>query len=107
VYASSATDIVIDINGYYGEVGVVGTSTGNTAVGLNALGVNTTGGDNTAFGTGALSGNTTGNGNAAFGDEALRTPGCTAQKEGDLCAGSPIHPQSLPCFLRHHGGSLL
>lgn len=67
-YASSATDIVIDINGYYGEVGKVGSDPeSNTAVGIGALGFNTTGSDNTAFGAGALSANTTGHGNAAFG----------------------------------------
>ena len=52
-YASSATDIVIDINGYYVPDGYVPTGTLNTAVG-GGLYSNTTGTQNTAVGQGAL-----------------------------------------------------
>jgi hypothetical protein len=72
LYASSATDVVIDINGYYAAPSDLA---GNTAIGTGALGNNTIGFgkgiDNTAFGTLALSSNTTGSGNTASGDLAL------------------------------------
>jgi hypothetical protein len=68
VYASAATDLVIDINGYYAP-GSNGTS--NTALGSGALSSNTTGGSNTASGTNALFINTTGNENTASGVDAL------------------------------------
>jgi len=48
-----------------------GAATRNTAVGYQALDVNTTGADNNAFGATALGANTTGSGNNAFGRTAL------------------------------------
>jgi hypothetical protein len=84
IFASSATDIVIDINGYYAsptdtndntaignfslEVNTSGA--GNTAVGARVLASNTTGSDNTAIGAGALNSNTTGGNNIAVGHRA-------------------------------------
>jgi hypothetical protein len=59
-YANVATDVVIDINGYYAS----GSGT-NTAFGIGALSSNTTGLDNTAVGAAAMSQNTTGFYNAA------------------------------------------
>jgi Chaperone of endosialidase len=71
VYASSATDIVIDINGYYVPDGYVPTGTLNTAFG-GGLYANTTGSQNTAVGQGALFFNTTGSYNTALGQGALQ-----------------------------------
>jgi hypothetical protein len=71
VYTNSATDIVIDINGYYVADGYVPTGDSNTASGAQALGSNTTGNGNTASGAQALGSNTTGNGNTASGSFAL------------------------------------
>jgi hypothetical protein len=83
VFASSATDIVIDINGYYASLS---DHAGNTAVGTGALANNgafdntasgsyalfsNEGSYNTASGNGALFSNTTGNGNTASGAGAL------------------------------------
>jgi hypothetical protein len=47
------------------------TGPNNTAVGVNALAINTSGGSNAAYGTNALSSNIIGNGNSAFGVNAL------------------------------------
>ncbi|HYK58171.1 MAG TPA: tail fiber domain-containing protein [Bryobacteraceae bacterium] len=66
VYANIATEVVIDINGYYGSAS--GT---NTAFGIGALSSNTTGLDNTAVGAAAMSQNTTGFYNAAFGNRSM------------------------------------
>ena len=71
VYANSATDIVIDINGYYVPDGYVPTGTFNTAFG-GGLYSNTTGTQNTAVGQGALFFNTTGSYNTALGQGALQ-----------------------------------
>jgi hypothetical protein len=85
VYANVATDIVIDINGYYaaiygslnntalGSQALVNNTSGNfnTAAGSQALQNNTTGSDNTATGGAALQNNTTGSGNTATGEGAL------------------------------------
>ena len=71
VYANSATDIVIDINGYYVPDGYVPAGTLNTAVG-GGLSSNTTGTQNTAVGQGALFFNTTGSYNTALGQGALQ-----------------------------------
>ena len=51
--------------------GVIDNTYGNTAVGFNALGVNTTGGQNTASGYVALRDNTSGSGNTVSGFAAL------------------------------------
>jgi hypothetical protein len=69
LYASDATDIVIDINGYYAAL----TSAENTMLGMGALSNNTTGGRNTALGLEALANNTTGSGNTATGTTALQS----------------------------------
>jgi len=82
----AATDIVIDMNGYYAApsdlngntaigVGTLAsntTGTNNTAVGSDALQTNTTGIHNTAVGTGALQETTTGSANTAVGNNALQ-----------------------------------
>jgi len=86
VVANAATDVVIDINGYYAAptdshadtaLGVAAlnsdtSGTDNTAFGYFALVANTSGADNTAVGSVALGANTTGANNTAFGYEALR-----------------------------------
>jgi hypothetical protein len=69
VYASNATDLVIDINGYYASLATLPGS--NTAFGTGALASNTTGIDNTASGFAALASNTTGSANTADGISAL------------------------------------
>src|ERR1017187_780970 len=69
VFASNATDLVIDINGYYASLTDL---LGNTALGTGALALNTTGSDNTASGLGALSANTSGSDNTASGYQALQ-----------------------------------
>ena len=91
VYASNATDLVIDINGYYAPIndafgntalGVgtlanntgnlsTGAGTANTAVGAEALASNTTGNANTGTGWLALTANTTGILNTADGFQGL------------------------------------
>ncbi|HEY6340190.1 MAG TPA: tail fiber domain-containing protein [Bryobacteraceae bacterium] len=71
VYVNSATDVVIDINGYYVPDGYVPTGSFNTAVG-GGLYSNTTGSQNTAVGQGALFYNTTGSYNTAVGQGALQ-----------------------------------
>ncbi len=65
----AATDIVIDMNGYYAAP----TDTvGNTGIGTGTLAGNTTGYDNTAVGNNALEDNTGGAYNAASGVYALQ-----------------------------------
>jgi len=68
VYASNATDLIIDINGYYAAPTDLHM---NTALGIGALQSNTTGFNNTASGASALTNNTTGLGNTADGTNAL------------------------------------
>src|SRR5215471_13809976 len=69
IYANSATDVVIDINGYYAAPSDLAS---NTAVGKGALENNTTGFNNTAIGPGALANNATGSNNTASGYTALQ-----------------------------------
>jgi hypothetical protein len=71
VYADDATDLVIDINGYYVQAAALTTAQANTAVGQDALTSNTTGAGNMASGFSALLNNTTGTGNTAAGYQAL------------------------------------
>ena len=87
VAAGNATDLIIDINGYYTTptdaalntaiglgAGSSFTGTGgalNTAVGGSALSSDTGGGDNTAVGDSSLRYNVVGNGNTAVGQNAL------------------------------------
>jgi hypothetical protein len=66
--AGNPTDVIIDINGYYGTPT---DSNSNTGIGAGALSSNTSGGGNTASGFEALQGNTTGSENVASGFEAL------------------------------------
>jgi hypothetical protein len=68
IVANSATDVVVDINGYYAAP--TGPQ-GDTALGIGALAGNTAGADNTAFGYLALANNASGAFNAAFGALAL------------------------------------
>jgi Chaperone of endosialidase len=68
VYANTATDIVVDINGYYAAI--YGPSN-NTGLGSGALVNNTSGAFNTAAGSQALQNNTTGSYNTATGAAAL------------------------------------
>lgn len=70
VFASSNTNPVIDINGYFASPSDLNS---NTAVGGGALQNNTTGNGNTASGYLALFNNTTGNGNTASGYNALQS----------------------------------
>jgi hypothetical protein len=70
VFASDRTDVVIDINGYYGST--FGSMPNNsTAVGTGALQGGSTGIENTAFGFAALQSNTVGHSNTATGTYAL------------------------------------
>jgi hypothetical protein len=64
----AATDVVIDMNGYFAAVTDVNS---NTALGTAALTSNTTGTDNTGSGDDALHSNTTGSDNTASGFQAL------------------------------------
>ena len=68
IVANSATDVVVDINGYYAAP--TGPQ-GDTALGIGALAGNTAGADNTAFGYLVLANNASGAFNAAFGALAL------------------------------------
>lgn len=81
VYASSATNIIIDINAYFVDQSNANTSTAlgtgasnagtqNTAVGFDSLETNS-GAANTAEGAYALAANSTGNNNVAIGGSAL------------------------------------
>src|SRR5262249_8533739 len=70
VYASNATDLFIDINGYYAAPTDLN---GNTAIGAGTLANNITGDHNTAIGQGALASNTTGGVNTATGNGALHS----------------------------------
>ena len=85
IYVTNATNLFIDVNGYYTAIGDANANTtlgigafesninggNNTAVGASALGGNTIGSDNTATGAGALYNNTTGSANTAVGELAL------------------------------------
>lgn len=101
VFVTNATDVILDIDGYFvGQTalssnntslavgpGASSAGTGNTAIGSNVLASNsgssntglgadalynnTSGLANTASGSGALQYNTTGSANSAFGDAAL------------------------------------
>jgi hypothetical protein len=104
VYANSATDLVIDINGFYaaptdlnantavgtGALANNTTGSGNTAFGFDPLELNTTGENNTAIGAFAMAGNTTGGGNTAIGTSALQnsTTGNNNIAIGLLAAGN-------------------
>jgi hypothetical protein len=68
-HGPSATNVIIDMNGYYAAP-TDGFS--NTAVGTGTLASNTTGYQNTASGASALANNTTGSGNTAVGGSALQ-----------------------------------
>jgi hypothetical protein len=69
IYANDSTDMVIDINGYYGAV--ADNNNGNTALGASALAVNAGGYGDSAFGIDALKANTTGSYNTGVGLSAL------------------------------------
>jgi len=69
LFASNATDVVVDINGYYAAI--YGTPANNFALGPGALAANTTGTYNTAYGSQALQDNTKGSYNTATGSAAL------------------------------------
>ena len=64
----AATDVVIDMNGFYAAPS---DGSFNTAIGTGALTNNTTGQGNTASGVSALNNNSTGNSNTATGFGAL------------------------------------
>ena len=68
VFAYGATDVIIDMNGFYAAPSDLN---GNTAVGTGTLLGNTTGADNTAIGVQALVSNTAGSANTANGFNAL------------------------------------
>jgi hypothetical protein len=68
IFASNATNIVLDINGYYA---VANDELANTAIGNLALQRNTTGADNIALGVGALRNNISGTFNTATGSFTL------------------------------------
>jgi len=70
VYASGATDLIIDINGYYCSPGALNL---NTALGSGALANVTSGTNNTAAGAQALADNTYGTANTAVGARALES----------------------------------
>jgi hypothetical protein len=66
--AGNATDVVVDINGYYSAPTDSGA---DTALGTGALNSDALGIENTAFGTAALFSNADGSGNSALGYKAL------------------------------------
>jgi hypothetical protein len=66
---NGATDLVIDINGYYTPTNALPDA--NPAFGAGALSSNSTGFQNTGIGVSALLSNTTGNNNTAVGFDAL------------------------------------
>ncbi len=92
IYVSNATDIVLDITGYFVAAPApvapadpdppdtdppdtdpapgIASGNQNTAIGFNTLQVNT-GDNNTSMGAYTLAGNTSGNNNVAFGADAL------------------------------------
>ena len=82
-YVTNNTDLILDIDGYFlaqSDSSTEGTALGtgasdagvqNTAVGFDALQVNSGGAGNTATGSLALAGNTSGNNNVALGAAAL------------------------------------
>jgi hypothetical protein len=84
-HGPAATDVVIDMNGFFAAptdlsgntaigAGTLASNTGgvdNTATGFGALELNTIGSYNTASGNFALQSNTTGNNNTASGIDAL------------------------------------
>jgi Chaperone of endosialidase len=87
IYVTDATNVVVDINGYYstenlspagfGSFGIgegalgVNSASYNTAVGFTALARNTTGSTDTAVGYLSLNANTTGADNTGVGNQAL------------------------------------
>jgi hypothetical protein len=83
----SATDLVIDMNGYFTAPTDLN---GNTAIGAGTLESNTTGTDNTAAGSGALQNNLTGSSNTATGQSALanNTAGGSNTAIGQAALGS-------------------
>ena len=83
VITNGATDLVIDINGYYTPPTDLNY---NTASGYLALGNNTTGNNNTASGYQALGSNTTGSGNTASGLNALASNNGSANTASGLNA---------------------
>jgi hypothetical protein len=68
LYALTATDVVIDINGYYAAIY---GPTSNTGLGSGSLANNTTGNFNTGTGSQTLQNNTVGSYNTATGASAL------------------------------------
>jgi hypothetical protein len=68
-HGPAATDVVIDMNGYFAAPTDLNA---NTAIGFGTLASNTTGNSNTATGVSALFSNTTGSGNTATGADALQ-----------------------------------
>jgi len=84
LFAADATDVVIDINGYYAALYVPSNS--NTAVGSGALDLNTAGLGNTAVGYNALSANVTGGNNIAVGNAAATNVG--GGNSGNIHIGS-------------------
>jgi hypothetical protein len=68
VFAYGATDVIVDMNGFYAAPTDLSN---NTAIGVGTLSVDTTGTDNTAIGSKALQSNTSGTGNTASGTDAL------------------------------------
>ena len=69
VYASNATDLIVDINGYFASV--TNPTTFNTAIGVGALQNNTTGLGNVATGLDSLFSTTTGGFNTGDGYQTL------------------------------------
>jgi hypothetical protein len=69
LFVSNATDVVIDINGYYAAL--YATPSNNLGLGPGALAANTSGSFNTAAGSDALQNNTKGSYNTATGSDAL------------------------------------
>jgi hypothetical protein len=69
IFASAATDLVIDINGYYAAPGDLNS---NIAIGVGSLASDTTGSQNMAIGPQTLANNTTGIANTASGYHAMQ-----------------------------------
>ena len=85
VFAYGATDVIIDMNGFYAAPTDLSS---NTAIGASALQVNSVGSYNTAVGQSALTANTTGQFNTAIGADALF--GNSAGNDNTAIGGSAL-----------------
>lgn len=103
VFAYGATDIIIDMNGFYAAPTDVNF---NTAIGAQTLSSNTTGALNTTSGDQAMFENTTGNLNTGIGAEALLS-NTTGNYNTGLggAAGGNQHTGSYNTYIGYSAGT--